>query len=74
MKTIQNTKTKFVRVKCPKCNNEQNIFSNVTTKVVCLVCEKEMNYNSFIRHRVSKKHNSNYMNYNQSQPIMIIQA
>ena len=40
----------------------------------CLVCEKEMNYNSFIRHRVSKKHNSNYMNYNQSQPIMIIQA
>ena len=42
MKTIQNTKTKFVRVKCPKCNNEQNIFSNVTTKVVCLVCEKEI--------------------------------
>lgn len=31
-------KTNFVRVRCNKCKNEQNTFSNITTKVSCLVC------------------------------------
>ena len=30
---------RFVKVKCPKCNNEQNIFSKPATVVKCLVCE-----------------------------------
>lgn len=42
MRKIQETKSKFVRIKCPKCHNEQNVFSNVSTKVTCLVCEKEV--------------------------------
>ena len=28
----------FVKVKCRKCNNEQNLFSKVSTEVKCLVC------------------------------------
>jgi len=35
---ISETKSRFIKVKCEKCKNEQNIFSNVSTKVLCLVC------------------------------------
>ncbi len=37
---IKVSKTKFVRVHCNKCKNEQNIYSCVTTKVHCLVCNE----------------------------------
>ena len=40
MKAKKETKTKFIRVRCNKCKNEQNIYSAVTHKVVCLVCEE----------------------------------
>ncbi|HLC86460.1 MAG TPA: 30S ribosomal protein S27e [Candidatus Nanoarchaeia archaeon] len=40
MKAKKETKTKFVKVRCNKCKNEQNIYSAVTTKTVCLVCEE----------------------------------
>ncbi len=30
--------TKFLKVKCKKCNNEQIIFNKVSTEVRCLVC------------------------------------
>ena len=33
-------KTKFVKVRCPKCKNEQNIFGKPATHVECLVCNK----------------------------------
>ena len=35
---IQETTSRFVKVKCQKCKNEQNIFGKVSTKVECLVC------------------------------------
>ena len=31
-------KSKFLRVKCPKCKNEQIIFNKATTRVRCLAC------------------------------------
>lgn len=31
-------KSKFLRVKCIDCGNEQIVFSNPATKVRCLVC------------------------------------
>ena len=40
----------------------------------CLVCNQVMSYVTFFNHKKTKKHNNNYLNYNQSQPIMIIQA
>lgn len=39
---IRETKSKFVKVRCEKCKNEQNIFSAVTTKVDCLVCGENL--------------------------------
>ncbi len=33
-------KSKFVKVRCPKCKNEQIIFGKTGTEVKCLVCSK----------------------------------
>ncbi len=30
--------SRFVKVRCPKCKNEQIIFGKASTKVKCLVC------------------------------------
>ncbi len=32
-------RSKFLKVKCPTCGNEQIIFSHATIKVYCNVCE-----------------------------------
>jgi len=34
------TKSRFLRVKCNDCGNEQVIFSNVATTVKCTACDK----------------------------------
>tara|TARA_Y100000310_G_C19959241_1_gene480475 strand:- start:208 stop:393 length:186 start_codon:yes stop_codon:yes gene_type:complete len=34
--------SKFIRVRCPKCKNEQIIFGKVSTTVECLVCNKTL--------------------------------
>jgi len=31
-------KTKFIKVRCPKCKNEQIIFGKASTEIKCLVC------------------------------------
>jgi small subunit ribosomal protein S27e len=31
-------KSRFINVKCPKCNNEQVIFSKASSEVKCLIC------------------------------------
>ncbi len=30
--------SKFIKVRCPKCKNEQIIFGKASTEVHCLVC------------------------------------
>ncbi len=42
MKKLKETKTNFVKVRCNKCKNEQNIFNAVSSKVNCLVCGELM--------------------------------
>ena len=37
-KLIPKPRSKFWRVRCSKCNNEQIVFSNATNKVSCNVC------------------------------------
>lgn len=32
--------SKFVKIRCPKCKNEQITFGKSATPVKCLVCEK----------------------------------
>ena len=31
-------KSKFIKVRCQKCKNEQIIFGNPSTEIKCLVC------------------------------------
>ena len=37
-KIIPKPKSKFLRVKCPNCGNEQNMFSHAVNVVACNVC------------------------------------
>ena len=39
MKTFE-LKSKFIKVRCEKCKNEQIIFSKAATSVKCLVCSE----------------------------------
>ncbi|MBN1644952.1 30S ribosomal protein S27e [Candidatus Woesearchaeota archaeon] len=40
MKQIKETKSKFIKIRCPKCKNEQIMFGKSSTQVKCLVCGK----------------------------------
>jgi small subunit ribosomal protein S27e len=37
-KLIPKPKSNFIRVRCRKCNNEQDIFGSPVNKVTCNVC------------------------------------
>ena len=37
-KLIPKPRSVFLRVKCPKCGNEQLVFSNSVNKITCNVC------------------------------------
>ena len=39
---LKETKSKFVKVRCPKCKNEQIIFGKAANNIKCLVCENEI--------------------------------
>jgi len=36
------SRSRFIKVRCPKCKNEQNIFGKPSTRVDCLVCNKAL--------------------------------
>lgn len=42
MKTPKETTSKFIKLRCPKCKNEQIVFGKASTAVACLVCGKEI--------------------------------
>lgn len=42
MSKIREPTSKFVKVRCQKCKNEQIIFGKCTTVVNCLVCGKQL--------------------------------
>jgi len=37
-KLIPKPRSKFLRVKCPECGNEQIMFSHAATKIKCNIC------------------------------------
>ncbi|EZQ06941.1 MULTISPECIES: 30S ribosomal protein S27e [Acidianus] len=41
---IPEQKSRFIRVKCPNCGNEQVIFSHPTFPVRCLACGTQLAY------------------------------
>jgi len=37
---LEEPKSRFIKVRCPKCKNEQIVFGKPAVHVKCLVCEK----------------------------------
>ncbi|HZX19841.1 MAG TPA: 30S ribosomal protein S27e [archaeon] len=52
---IPKPKTKFLRLKCPSCGNEQNVFSAASSKVKCLVCATSLAETTASRIKVKAK-------------------
>ena len=42
MDTVKEPVSKFIKIRCPKCKNEQIMFGKTSTEVKCLVCSKEL--------------------------------
>lgn len=42
MNEIKESSAKFIKIRCPKCKNEQILFGKASTKVNCLVCSKTL--------------------------------
>ena len=40
MVKIKDPTSKFIKIRCPKCKNEQITFGKTSTRVDCLVCGK----------------------------------
>ncbi len=55
MKILQQTKSKFMKVRCAKCKNEQVIFGNASTTIACLVCGKEVAFSTGGRAKVAAR-------------------
>jgi len=39
---IPQPRSRFLRIKCPKCGNEQIIFSHAVNRISCNVCKAEL--------------------------------
>lgn len=39
---IKEPTSKFIKVRCTKCKNEQVVFGKAASKVKCLVCGKDL--------------------------------
>ena len=52
---IPQPKSKFIKVRCPKCKNEQIIFGNASSVVRCLVCNKELAYPTGGKSKISAR-------------------
>ena len=42
MNPLKETSSKFIKIRCPKCKNEQIMFGKASTAVNCLVCVKPL--------------------------------
>lgn len=41
-KVLKETTSKFIKIRCPKCKNEQITYGKTSTTVTCLVCNKTL--------------------------------
>ncbi|MEM3154966.1 MAG: 30S ribosomal protein S27e [Candidatus Woesearchaeota archaeon] len=39
---MRESDSKFIKIRCPKCKNEQITYGKSSTLVLCLVCGKEL--------------------------------
>ena len=40
MKLLEEPTSKFIKIRCPKCKNEQIMFGKASSRILCLVCSK----------------------------------
>jgi len=40
MRQLKESESKFIKVRCPKCKNEQIIFGKAASTITCLICSK----------------------------------
>ena len=40
MRPIKESSSRFIKIRCPKCKNEQIVFGKASTRVRCLICQK----------------------------------
>ncbi len=40
MSLMRESTSKFIKIRCPKCKNEQIMFGKAASPVNCLVCQK----------------------------------
>lgn len=39
---MKEPESKFIKIRCPKCKNEQIMFGKATSHIKCLVCGKDL--------------------------------
>lgn len=42
VEVVKEPKSKFIKIRCPKCKNEQIMFGKASSGVKCLVCGKQL--------------------------------
>ena len=42
MKLLREPKSKFIKLRCNKCKNEQIVFGKPSSEIKCLVCESTL--------------------------------
>jgi small subunit ribosomal protein S27e len=42
VRVIRENRSKFYKVKCPDCENEQTVFEKASTTVKCVVCGHDL--------------------------------
>jgi small subunit ribosomal protein S27e len=42
MRAMKEPSSKFIKIRCPKCKNEQIVFGKISSQVNCLVCSKKI--------------------------------
>lgn len=55
MEVVKEPESRFVKVRCPKCKNEQIVFGKASTVVRCLVCGKVLSEPSGGKSRVKAR-------------------
>jgi small subunit ribosomal protein S27e len=39
---MKESESKYIKIRCPKCKNEQAVFGKASTKISCLICQKTL--------------------------------
>jgi len=55
MRVTKESKSRFIKIRCAKCKNEQIMFGKTASPVVCLVCEEPLASSTGGRAKISAR-------------------